>query len=173
MTEDEAAALNIQPEDRTDYVRFDDAKANYSKLERARWFVKKTVSLENGGGLVPPDDVGVFVPWTPPGALDGISIHDINLALDEIDRGLLDENGRTGSQFYTATAAGARNDRWVGHVLVRVLGCSEVNAKKLIKEWLKNGVLEVFEYLDAIRRKQAKGVRAPQQNRPGKIEIHV
>jgi hypothetical protein len=169
MTEDEAAAMNITPEDRLSYVRFDDAKSNHSRMELVRWFSKKTITLNNGDGLTPGDDVGVLVPWSPPGALDGVSIHALNLALDEIDRGLMGENGPTGKR-YTASAAGARNDRWAGHVLVGNLGLSEDNAKRLIKEWLKSGTLEIIEYEDTATRKTMKGLIAPQQKRPGKAE---
>jgi len=166
MTEDEAAALNIEPDDRTDYVRFDDAKANYSKLERARWFVKKTVSLENGDGLVPPDNVGVFVPWTPPGALEGISIHAIGIALDIIARGVTDEDGKPTGQYYAARATSTDKHRWAGKVLISALGCTEQAAKNLLKDWLKNSVLEVFEYDDPIQRKPRKGVKVITKNRP-------
>ena len=58
MTEDEAATMNIQPEDRTRYVRFDDAKANLSLITgQAKWFEKKSVQLGNARGLLPGDEV--------------------------------------------------------------------------------------------------------------------
>ena len=112
-----------------------------------------------------------MVPWKPPGALDGISIHQINQALDAIDRGIVDDGGAPTGHFYTATAAGARNDRWAGHVLKRHFGCEDVAAKKLIKDWLERGVLEVTEYLDKRTRRALKGVVAPQKNRPGNEEV--
>lgn len=171
MTEDEASAMNVPPEDRTRYVRFDDAKANQSRLGVVRWFEKQTVTLNNGNGFLPGDEVGVLVPWKPPGALDGISIHQINQALDAIDRGIVDDAGAPTGHFYTATAAGARNDRWAGHVLKQHFGCEDAVAKKLVKDWLGRGVLEVTEYLDRRTRRTLKGVVAPQQNRPGNEEI--
>jgi KaiC/GvpD/RAD55 family RecA-like ATPase len=169
MTEDEAEALNIPPDERTDYVRLDDAKANYSKMEKARWFKKDTVTLANATAFLPGDDVGVLVPWVPPGALDGISVHTIGLALEEIDGGLRDENGRPTGHLYTASSTS--KERWAGNVLVQHFGCSEINAKALIKRWLKEEVLRVMEYLDPKYRRLAKGLCAPQQNRPGSAQV--
>ena len=53
-------------------------------------------------------------------------------------------------------------------MLMRELDCAEAAAKNLIKDWLKNDVLEVFDYVDPILRKARKGVRSVLQNRPGK-----
>jgi len=166
MTEDEAAAMNVTPDDRLRYVRFDDAKANHSRIEAVRWFEKKTVTLNNGTGLVPGDDVGVLVPWRPPGALDGVSMHTIGMALDEIARGVVDEDGKSTKQFYSALATTSDKSRWAGRVLTRHLGCTDEAAKNLIKDWLKNDVLETFDYDDPIQRKPRKGVRVIAKNRP-------
>jgi len=165
MTEDEAAAVNIPVEDRSEYVRFDDAKTNYAKIERARWFRKKSVSLDNGNGFVPADEVGVFEPWSPPGALDGVSMHDLGRVLDTIDRGIMNENGPTG-QFYSASGTADEKSRWAGRVMMDLLGCSSVVARSLIKDWLKNEVLETFDYLDPAQRRSRKGVKSVPKNRP-------
>lgn len=169
MTEDEASTMNVLPEDRTKYVRFDDAKANLSLITgQAKWFEKKTVQLENGNGLVPGDDVGVLAPWEPPGMLDGVSMFTIGQVLDTIDRGLLDDAGTPTGQFYTAAASGPSKDRWAGTVIVRLLGCDEKRAKFLIKEWLKNEVLETYEYTDPVARKPRSATRSVLHNRPDK-----
>jgi hypothetical protein len=133
-----------------------------------KWFEKRSVELGNSTAFLPGDDVGVLVPWQPPGALDGVSMHDIGLALDAIDRGTLDEDGRPTGQFYAAGMTGPTKERWVGKVLMRLLGSSEDGAKTLIKDWLKNDVLNVFEYTDPVQRKPRQGVRSVLQNRPGK-----
>lgn len=167
MTEEEASALNVLPENRTDYVRFDDAKANLSRLNgRAKWFEKQSHQLNNGKGLTPGDEVGVLVPWEPPGMLDGVSMFTIGQILDTIDRGLLDDSGLPTGQFYTAAASGPSKDRWAGTVITRLLGCDEKKAKFLLKEWLKNEVLEVYEYLDPIARKLRSATRSVLNNRP-------
>lgn len=167
MTEDEATTFNISPEDRTKYVRFDDAKANLSLVTgQAKWFEKKGITLNNGRGIIPGDEVGVLAPWEPPGMLDGVSMHTIGQALDTIDRGLTGENGSPSGQFYTASATGPSKDRWAGTVVVRMLGCEEKVAKRLLKDWLKNEVLETFEYQDPVARKGRTGVRSVLNNRP-------
>jgi KaiC/GvpD/RAD55 family RecA-like ATPase len=169
MTEEEATALGIPVEQRRDYVRFDDAKANYSRpVLEARWFIKKTIVLPNAGAMVPGDEVGVLVPWAVPGPLAGISMHAINLALDAIDRGVLDEQGKPNGQYYAAVITSASKERWAGRVLMRQLGCAEGAAKALIKTWLQEDVLEVFDYVDPVLRKPRKGVRSVLNNRPGK-----
>jgi len=167
MTEDEASTMNVAPEDRTKYVRFDDAKANLSLVTgQAKWFEKKSVTLNNGTGFVPGDEVGVLAPWEPPGMLDGVSMFTIGQVLDTIDRGLTDENGLPTGQFYTATASGPSKDRWAGVVIVRLLGCDEKRAKHLLKDWLKNEVLQTYEYADPVARKPRSGVRSVLNNRP-------
>lgn len=168
MTEEEATAMNVEADRRLDYVRFDDGKQNYAKKGLVRWFEKLTLTLGNATAFVKGDEVGVLQPWLPPGALDGISVHDLNLALDAIDRGILDQDGRATGQFYGSSAAGRSSDRWAGKVLMRELECLEQAAKNLIKDWLKNDTLEQFDYTDPILRKAKKGVRSVLQNRPGK-----
>ncbi len=166
MTEDEAKVMNVPDEERGDYVRYDDAKANHSRKGLVRWFKKNSVDLGNGTGFLPGDEVGVLEPWKPPGALDGVTMHDIGLCLDAIDRGPLDEDGKPTGQFYAAVMPSSIKDRWVGKVLMRFLGISEDAAKNLVRDWLKNDVLEVFDFTDPIQRKARQGVRSVPQNRP-------
>jgi hypothetical protein len=171
MTKDEAGVMNVGDDKRVDYVRFDDAKANYSRPDEARWFEKKTINVGNGDRLGPSDEVGVLVPWKPPGALFGVSNDDINGCLDLINRGIPfdDETGTPSGEFYSASAAGAKNSRWVGHPIMQKLGLSQGATKKLVKKWIENGVLEPFEY--TVRGRKQKGLRAVQQNRPGTEEV--
>jgi hypothetical protein len=171
MTEDEAIAMGVPVEERMDYVRVDDAKANYSRLDRARWFEKKSITLANGTAFLPGDEVGVLVPWVPPGMLDGISTAKLNEALDVIDAGTLDKGGNPNGGFYTASNTSANKERWAGAVLVAVTGMLEANAKTLVKQWLERGTLEVFEYDDPVQRKTRKGVRSVPENRPGRVEF--
>ena len=166
MTEEEAQAMDVAPEERHHFVRFDDAKQNYGLKADVRWFEKKSVTLPNGTGFDPPDSVGVLVPWVPANAIDGMSTHDLNLALDVIDRGVMDA-GHPNGQFYTSKITTTSRDRWAGNVLMRMLSCSEQAAKNLIRDWLKNNVLETFDYADPIQRKTRTGVRSLSQNRPG------
>jgi len=160
--------MDVAPEDRRKFIRFDDAKGNYHKLEKVRWFEKRTALVGNATGFLPEDEVGVLVPWVPPGALDGLSIHELNDVLDTIDRGLVDESGKATGQRYSPSSTGANADRWAGRVLTRMLECSDDAAKNILKKWLKGDVLEVFDYTDPVVRKPRKGVRSVLANRPGK-----
>jgi hypothetical protein len=168
MTEDEAQAVGVSPEDRLNYVRFDDAKANHNKKGLVRWFEKKSRTFPNSTGFIPSDDVGVLVPWKPPGLMDDVSMHALTMVWDTIDRGVPDPDGKPPGQFYTASATSKDKHRWVGNVLITMLHCSEEKAKAILKEWLANGVLESFDYLDPVQRKSRTGVRCNAANRPDK-----
>ena len=75
-------------------------------------------------------------------------MHDIGLALDTIDRGLLDDNGAATGQFYTVKTNNQSKERWAGKVLTRMLGCTDAAAKNLIRNWLKEDILVEFDYTD-------------------------
>ena len=172
MTTDEAGAMGIEETERNLYVRYDDAKANQSlKSGKARWFQKQSIVLDNGDETHPADEVGALLPWSPPGMLDGISLHSIHNALDHIDGGLLDSHGApTGTRYTTSTRGGTKSSgRWVGVVLINMLGMKEAQAGALIKTWLKNGVIIESEYHDPNRREDIKGVFAPLNCRPGEV----
>lgn len=168
MTEDEASAMSVSPEERTRYVRFDDAKANLSLVTGvARWFEKVTVTMPNGGDVVPGDEVGALAPWKPPGVFDGVAASTLRLALETIDRGLTDETGAPTGQLYTATARGADNARWVGTLIQNMLGCDDARAKGIVRQWTESGLLVPTEYLDPVQRKPRTGVKTDRSKWPG------
>src|SRR5262245_5800364 len=169
MTEEEAQSLNVAADKRLDYLRVDDAKANYSKLDRARWFRKQTVKLANATAFLDGDEVGVLAPWQPPDTLNGVPLDQLNEVLELIDAGVPARDGVVPGQLYSASVSAA--DRWAGRLLMDRFGCSEQQAKKLIKTWLQNDVLREVDYTDPVVRKPRKGLRAPQQNRPGTKQV--
>ena len=61
-SEDDAKAFGLSTdlEQRSFYVRMDDAKSNYAPLRSAQWFEKVAYELTNG------DIVAAAVPWKPP-----------------------------------------------------------------------------------------------------------
>jgi AAA domain len=164
MTEAEAKAMDIPVEERGNYVRFDDAKANHNKKGLVRWFEKQSVSLGNGNGFLPADDVGVLVPWSPPSAVEGIPMRDIGLVLDAIEKGVLSNAGHYTGQFYGPTVQS--RGRWVGNVLVRMLDIAEERAKVIVEKWIVSGTLKVFPYDDPVLRKSREGVRVVPGKRP-------
>lgn len=167
MTEEEAGTMGVEPERRHYYVRFDDAKANNSLITgQAKWFEKASVALNNGRGMIPGDEVGVLMPWAPPGLMEGVELATIWLVLDTIDRGLVDENGHPTGTYYTPSASSP--ERWAGRVVAKMLGCDEARAKKILNAWLAEPkVLDVFDYDDAKGRNR-KGLRSVPENRPGR-----
>ncbi len=62
MSEDDARAFGLPTdiEQRSNFVRLDDAKSNYAPLRSAQWFEKVPYTLANG------EVVPAAVPWTPP-----------------------------------------------------------------------------------------------------------
>lgn len=173
MTKDDAALIGIDPAEAHLYVRYDDAKANQSlKSGKARWFQKQSVMLSNGDADHPADEVGALLPWSPPGMLEGVSTHRINAVLTMIDDGMVDDKGIPNGRRYTLSTKGnsKATGRWVGSLLIEHLGVTEAQAKVLIKAWQDNGVLIEGDYYDTARRENARGVFAPEGNRPGMAE---
>lgn len=164
MTQDDAAMVGIDPEERHLYVRFDDAKANQSlKTNTAKWFRKESIELDNATEDCPADIVGALIPWTPPDAFEGLSAHQISIILDRVHRGL--ENGE---RYAASTKGGTKaSGRWVGCLLNDVLGMGEAQAKKVISTWIRNGVLVEDDYQCPIQRKKKVGLFAPENARPG------
>ncbi len=64
MSEADAQSFGLPTDraNRSNYIRLDDAKANYSAIGDARWFEKVAYDLDNG------EHVPAAVPWTPPAA---------------------------------------------------------------------------------------------------------
>jgi len=164
MTDDEAKLFNIPPEERDQYVRFDDAKANHSAKGKVKWFRKITISLNNGDGFIPGDDVGVLDPWQPPGIMDGVTARELGLALETIDRGVLADDGRPTGQLFGPTVMS--KDRFAGRVLEQMLGIPDERAKQMIKAWLESGTLYTVEYDDPQQRKPRTGVKFDRNKRP-------
>lgn len=168
MSESEASTFDVPVEDRVRYVRFDDAKANHSLITKdAKWFRKVSVDIGNSRGLEPSDEVGVLAPWSPPGLLEGVSDKTLNIALDHIERGLLDDDGRPTGAYFTANKTTASSARWAGSVVMQAIGCDEPKAKKVLKVWQASGLLVEFEYNDG--KQVRKGLRVDDDKRPGEV----
>ena len=161
MTEKEAEDLGIPPENRLQYVRLDDAKANMApRAAKAAWFHLDNVTLDNAEApYTHGDQVVVIETWEPPSAWDGVSVPDCNDVLDQIARGLPD------GSLYTDSRRGG-GARWAGAVLVVTLGKTEDQAATIIAAWLKSGLLEQTSFRDA-GRKDRIGLRVVDAKRPG------
>jgi KaiC/GvpD/RAD55 family RecA-like ATPase len=172
MTEAEAEMFGILVDERRRYVRHDDAKANLSLVTgAARWFEKRSQEVGNQSIGNVGDEVGVLVPWSPPGLFDGVSIDTLNRALSIIDQGILDDDGRPTGKLYSPNKQG---NRWAGTVLIETLGCDEKRAKDMLKAWLKpkdgerSGLLIEASFYDG--KQDRKGLRVDNAKRPGRVE---
>jgi hypothetical protein len=60
MTETDATALGINPENRSHYIRLDDAKPSYTPAASATWYERLNIDLANGDGAP------TLLPWNVP-----------------------------------------------------------------------------------------------------------
>lgn len=163
MTEEEAELFGVPVDERHRYVRFDDAKGTFSLVTGiARWFEKVARDIGNAG-ILPSDEVGVLNPWKPPGMFDGVSSETLNLALDIIDAGLLDDQSKPLGIPYSPYRRASK--RWAGQVVCDTLGCTEERASSIVKKWLETGLLYEVDFED--NSKPRKGVKVDLGKRPG------
>lgn len=160
MSKEEAKTFGIAEERRRTYFRLDGAKSNYAPIEDAEWFERQEIRLDNGTDDEPADGVAVAWPWKPPSTFADATADQINHALDIID------TPPAGWLYAAGAGAGSNSARWVGTVLIRELGCSEEQAKAMIKAWLRSGLLQEEEYHDTEQRKKKRGVRVNASKRP-------
>lgn len=162
MSEEEASELGVDPDDRLQFVRLDDAKANMSaRAPKAFWFRLVSVTLDNATTTYPfGDQVGVIEAWKPTSAFEAITILDANAVLDRIDEGLSD-----GRRFTHSKRGGG--ERWAGHLLVKICGISEGQATSVLKTWMRNEVLVSEESRDPTQRKTRSGLYVNASKRPG------
>lgn len=170
MTEEEAKQIGVEPDQRSRYVRFDDAKINLSlKSVTAKWFEKISVTLDNGGEGEEPDEVGALKPWLPPSAFAGCDLPAIYAALEAIDRGPVGDDGLpTGERYTLHFRKGSK--RWVGDPIMEHMGVEEARAKVVAREWRKTGLLHEAEYRDKGEGKDRKGLAVDRAKMPDHAE---
>jgi hypothetical protein len=163
MTVEEAHEFDIRMEDRTGFVRLDDAKANMAKKAGvARWFQLETIELRNVSEDYPNGDrVAAIARWTPPSVMGELTTAQCCDALDAIDKG-----PRPGVRYTNHSSAKAAK-RWAGQVLIELYGVSESRAAIIVLTWIKSGVLEARQYHDDEQRKERSGLFSVAAKRPG------
>jgi hypothetical protein len=172
MTEAEAKTMGVGVDERTDYVRFDDAKANHSRRGAVKWFRKVSVTLENARNGIPGDEVGALVPWKPD-LMEGITEVVLKDLIETINAGVPNEHEKPSGSYFTPNSTGKSNDRWVGNVLTKTLGCDEGKAKAILKDWASRGWIESFKYNDPAQRRERWGVRCDATKWPHNSENNV
>ena len=103
MSEAEAKIFNIDAADRFSYVRLDSAKVNIAAPSgKAEWFRIVGQPIGNGTDEYPNGDtIQVVEPWAPPDAWKDTTTQGLNAILNDIDRGVTDENGNPNGQRYS------------------------------------------------------------------------
>jgi len=119
----EAAVMGINEDDREDYVRLDDGKANFSKKHKVRWFRKVSVFLPNG------DVSGALVPH---GAREDRNVYKERLASILVTEM---QNAGTGS----LTASEVVTILSLSDTVLRAM--TDAKAKVHVREIFKNGVM--------------------------------
>jgi AAA domain len=171
MTEEEAVVYGVTSEERHQYLRFDDAKANLTLVTfAARWFQKKTVRLPNAEDDEPGDDVGVLVPWSPKAIFARITNEMANQMLDIIAAGVLDKDGKPTSDSFTLSRRGRNNKRWAGNVIRGLVECTDREAQKMIDTWLKSGLISEVNTITSTSKGVArKAIVVNNSKRPGTL----
>jgi hypothetical protein len=161
MGQDDADSLNISAEERSQYVRLDDAKSNMApKATKARWFRLEREDLHNPTDEYPSGDrVATLVPWEAASIWAETTPASINEVMDLIAEG--PEPG----VLYTSSRRGG-GARWAGKVLFQSLGVNDKQATQMINSWLKSGLLQETQYHHPTTRKEVSGVRVNDTRRP-------
>lgn len=161
MSDQEGETFGIAAEERRLFVRLDSSKVNIAPPSgEATWFKLIGVRLENGTPDYPQgDEVQTVIPWHPPKTWDGISAAQLNAALDEIEAGM--PNGQRFSDASSATSRAA----WPV-VQKHCQDRSERQCRDILRTWIRNGVITIEEYDDAVERKPRKGLRVCHGKRP-------
>jgi hypothetical protein len=161
MTQKEAEAMleKAEQDNRAQYLRYDDAKANLNLTSSvAKWFRKETITLDNANGEQPADQVGTLVPWKPKGLMDGILEEQINKFFARVDEGILDSNGNPTGEFFTFdTRKGSEHEisRYVGDLIAKFFKITHDRAVSILNAWRENGRLfEADKYRSPRTRKE-------------------
>lgn len=157
MSVEEAKSTGIPEGVRRSYVRLDDAKNNMAPTAQAEWIFLHSHPLRNGDQDYPGGDhLQVATPWAPPVAEDALKDANGDGA-EKKERELLALLSRgLGGERYSFRKQDA--ERWAGAPLMDMTGCSEHQAKELLKGWLAKGLITVEAYTSDKQRKPRQGI---------------
>jgi hypothetical protein len=155
MTREEGARAGVSNY-RLHFRTYND-KANLAPpAEQSEWYRLESISLGNGGDD-PSDEVGVVTTWSWPDPFDDVSASDLTKVQAKIRAGEWRESVQAGN--------------WAGYAVAEVLDldakhpASKAKIQALLKEWIKNGVLEVAQ-LRGDNRKVSPHVIVPAEESP-------
>src|SRR4029077_17100521 len=96
------------------------------------------------------DHVRAAEVWNPPETWAGLSNAALNAALDEIERGVLNEDGQPNGQRYSAASGAKARAAWKV-VQKHCPEKSESQCREIVVTWGKNGLVYDEEYEDPKR----------------------
>ena len=150
MTAAEAEEHGLSPDERSQFVRVGDGKANLARRsDRGAWFRLASVALGNGyGDLDPGDEVAVATAWSPPSrsVRAALTAEQIDAVKDEVAQGEYRFNDRS--------------TKWVGNAISMALGLDPTDRrnKRLVKDMIDRLIaedhLKVVKGLDASRKEK-------------------
>jgi hypothetical protein len=147
MSEADAKKMGVTLDDRHQYLRLDDAKANLGLISsQPTWYRKTGVELPNG------DEVGILVPHEFDGTADRLSVHT---AIEILKR--IDERWTDGSPF----SASPQSPRYVVPMMVGSFGLTPYEARSLLRDWIANGLVVTAAYDTHAKANGLKVVRWP------------
>ena len=164
MTSQEAARLGVAEDQRRNFLRVENGKANLAPAEAARWLRMVPVSLGNGTNEYPHgDEVAAVERWTPPSAVPGTEIE-----LARVQAAI--------AAAATPPRLDPRSAEWAGWLVARELGIDAgegletkdrtpaqaaiyARVKGMVARWMNDGRLVDYEERDPKSRKPVKAVR--------------
>jgi hypothetical protein len=157
MSEEQATAASVAPEERFSYFHVHQGKANLTRMSAAQeWRKLESVPLGNGRGLSKPQDhAGVVTAWAWPNSEAVVS------ELTDEQRAQIKTLLDNGS--YKAAPQGRP---WAGEAIAYVLGidaedkASRARTGRVLKALIAEGVLAIVEDRDPQSRMVAKFVRS-------------
>lgn len=152
MTADEAKELGVGEDERKYLVRIDDAKLNIAPpAAQTVWFKLVGVDIGNATEKYPHgDNVQTVERWHPPAAAGKLSKTRVADIFGELRKG--PEEG----EFYSPHVNA--NGEWAGWPIAKIANMEKAEAKRLLHDWLRNGVLIEEEYHSPRQRRMRQRV---------------
>jgi hypothetical protein len=169
MSEQEAKAFSISPDDRPSYVRLDPAKVNIvTRASKAVWFRFVGVAIDNGTERYPNgDSVQTVEVWHPPAIWADTSLAILNRILDDLAAG-----PEPYERYSMAPSAGSERAAWrVVHK--HYPDKPEPQCRAIINIWMRDGVLREMKYDSPKYRKRISGLEVVNEKRPGTEDVRV
>ncbi|MCB8880196.1 AAA family ATPase [Acidisoma cellulosilytica] len=151
MTGEDAKRLNVADDERWQYVRSANVKANLApRQESQQWFRLVPVTLPSVDPEYPEDvSVQAMQAWWPGRQSGTLGWKAAEAMLRTLDgEPMPDERYRRGKRSREVIVAGdtAKHDLWAGSVIMRLAEVNEERAESLLRLWQEQGILFEKDY---------------------------